>query len=116
MAHPWFRDIDFEKLERLEINPATVERNMVPDVKDEADSGMVDKVFTTQPRRESDADEDYWSISSRESLSDPLFPDFTYDPNCTILHRRQSRQRSYDPPTLVSPPSSPAWLPQDARD
>uniref|UniRef100_A0A6B2L9X3 Protein kinase domain-containing protein n=1 Tax=Arcella intermedia TaxID=1963864 RepID=A0A6B2L9X3_9EUKA len=65
--HAWFADIDWGKLERLEVAPS-----FVPEVKGPDDVSNIDKLFLKESLKDQDDDDD------KEDLSEDYFGGFTF--------------------------------------
>jgi serine/threonine protein kinase len=70
MAHPWFSDLDFEKLLKLEITPP-----FKPTVKGADDTGTIDEVFLTEKA------EIPKTMEGASLVAKSLFEGFTFDGN-----------------------------------
>jgi len=70
-AHPWFRDIDWDRLERLELQPP-----FVPQVKSEDDVRHIDEEFLQE-----DIHADEQEEVPKTAVGKDAFQGFTFNPN-----------------------------------
>lgn len=77
MDHPFFAQLDFEKLKRCEIEPP-----YVPRIRDQDDTNGFDRCFTQQPI------DSYSALESYQG-DDGDFPDFSYQ-NAETHHQEFS--------------------------
>jgi len=83
--HPFFKSLDWQKLQRMEIVPP-----FVPNVNDVADVRFVDPAFVKLPLDENDTDEEnsfeeFSYTADSDNTSSASFDKFTYIPENTNI-------------------------------